>query len=61
MYRYRLVDEEGVDLGPFVSARLTFGVGERIARTPTEAFKVVQIVEAELHDPFRAYLIVRRT
>jgi hypothetical protein len=61
MYRYRLVDEEsGADLGPFVSMRLAFQVGETIARAPTDRFVIVNVVEAEEHEKFRAYLVVHR-
>ncbi len=59
MYRYRLLDEEsGTDLGPFVSSRLAFQVGEEFARIPAERFTLVNVVEAE-NENFRAYLIVR--
>jgi hypothetical protein len=61
MYRYRLVDHEnGADLGPFVSLRLTFAVGEKIARKPDERFEVVNIVTAEPHENFRAFVVVQR-
>jgi hypothetical protein len=61
MYRYRLIDEEsGVDLGAFVSMRLAFQVGESIARAPTERFVTVNVVDAEEHENFRAYLVVQR-
>jgi hypothetical protein len=60
MYRYRLLDEAtGVDLGPLISARLTFGAGETIARRAGELFEIVNVVEPE-NDNFRAYVIVRR-
>lgn len=59
MYRYRLLSEAtGADLGPLVSARLTFGVGETISRGNGECFRVLRIVEPE-NENFRAYLIVR--
>lgn len=59
MYRYRLIDERtGDDLGPFVSARLTFAPGESIARAGREQFVVVNVVEPE-NENFRAYVIVR--
>jgi hypothetical protein len=62
MYRYRLVDEaSGADLGPFVSMRLMFAVGETIARAPADQFVMANVVHAEQHDGFRAYLLVRRS
>jgi hypothetical protein len=60
MYRYRLVDEDGAELGPFVSARLAFQVGEQIARRSGERYEIVNVVEAEPYDGSRAYLVVRR-
>ena len=59
MYRYRLIDEgSGADLGPFVSMRVAFTVGERLARVPDERYELVQVVAAE-NENFRAYLVVR--
>ncbi|HEY2778588.1 MAG TPA: hypothetical protein VGI77_11865 [Gaiellaceae bacterium] len=59
MYRYRLVDElSGNDLGPLVSARLTFAPGESIARAAGERYVVVGVVDPE-NENFRAYVIVR--
>jgi hypothetical protein len=61
MYRHRLINHEtGADLGPFVSRRPTFAVGETIARTPAERFEIVGVVRAEEHESFRAYVVVRR-
>jgi hypothetical protein len=60
VYRYRLIDEtEAVDLGTYVSPRLTFQVGERIARAAVGRLVIVNIVEAEAHENVRAYLVVR--
>jgi hypothetical protein len=60
MYRYRLVDHQsGADLGPFVSMRLTFTVGEKIGRMPDERFEVIKVVLPEAHEDFRAYLVVQ--
>ena len=62
MYRFRLIDEEsGADLGPFVSSRLAFQVGETVARSPNDRLVLVRAVEAGPHESFCAYLIVRRT
>ncbi len=60
VYRYRLIDDaSGADLGPFVSARLTFQPGESIGRGPHEQLELVNVVAPE-NENFRAYLIVRR-
>jgi hypothetical protein len=60
-YRYRLVDEAtAADLGPLISARLTFASGETITRRSGEKVEIVNVVEPE-NDNFRTYVIVRRT
>jgi hypothetical protein len=60
MRRYRLIDEEsGADLGPFVSQRIAFQVGEQLARIPAERYVLVNVVPAE-NENFRAYLVVRQ-
>ena len=62
MYRYRLFDEESnTDIGPFVSPRLAFQVGETLARSPGERYQITRVVPAEDGEQFRAYLIVRLT
>lgn len=61
MYRFRLIDENGDDLGPFVSSRHSWREGDTIARRPAERLAVVRVVEAEEDASFRAYLVVRRT
>jgi hypothetical protein len=59
VYRYRLVDElTGSDLGPLVSARLTFAPGELIVRAAGERYVVIGLVEPE-NENFRGYVIVR--
>lgn len=58
MYRYRLIDTEtGDDIGPLISARLTFAAGELVA-WKGERFEVVKVVPAE-NENFRAYIVVR--
>jgi hypothetical protein len=59
MYRYRLVDEEGVDRGAFASPRLAFQVGEELVGGLGEGYEIVQVVAAEDTERFRAYLVVR--
>jgi hypothetical protein len=61
VYRYRLIDEEtGGDIGPLISARLTFAVGEVISRSSGEQYVVTALVEPE-SETFRAYIVVRRS
>jgi len=60
MYRYRLIDEDtGSDIGPLISPRLTFAVGEEISRRAGERYVVTALVDPE-NENFRAYLVVRR-
>lgn len=59
VHRCRLVDEEGVERGPFVSLRHSFAVGEEIARGAGESYEIVNVIEADRHENFRAYLVVR--
>jgi hypothetical protein len=60
VYRYRLIDEKtGDDLGPLISLRLSFAVGEILARGTDERYELVRTVEPE-NENFRGYLIVRR-
>jgi hypothetical protein len=61
MYRYRLIEEDtGSDLGPLVSTRLSFAVGEQLSRGRDARFVVIAIVEPE-NENFRAYIVVRRS
>ena len=60
MYRYRLIDQEtGSDLGPLISPRPAFAVGEEISRGSGERYVVTALVEPE-NENFRAYVVVRR-
>lgn len=61
VHRFRVIDEEsGADLGPFVSSRLAFQVGETVGRNPDDRLMIVRVVEAEPQDSFHAYLVVRQ-
>ena len=58
MYRFRLLDiVSGADLGPFVSPRRSFQIGEILVRPRGERFTVREVVEPE-NENFRAYLVV---
>ena len=59
-FRYRLIDEDGTDLGPLASDRSNWHPGERLSRWHGERLEVVSVVEAdELTELFRAYIVVR--
>jgi hypothetical protein len=61
MYRYRLIDEDtAVDLGPLISARLTFAVGEELSRRTGERYVVRAVVKPD-NENFRAYIVVRQS
>jgi hypothetical protein len=59
VYRYRLIDTEGIDLGPFVSGFDDWRPG-RIILQPGGDFEVTAVVETEPGEKFRAYLVVKR-
>jgi hypothetical protein len=59
-FRFRLLDEAGDDLGPLATQRSTWCEGERLSRWHGDQLEVVSVVEAEEHDPFHGYLVVRR-
>jgi hypothetical protein len=57
--RYRLIDEDGNDLGPLPTRRADWRVGERVSRWHGEELEVSNVVEAEGHEGFSGYIVVR--
>jgi hypothetical protein len=57
-FRYRLVDAEGTDLGPFVSKGQGWKPGERIGRSKGEDMLITAVVKPEHGAGFQAYLVV---
>jgi hypothetical protein len=57
-FRFRLIDSEGTDLGPFVSKRPDWKPGERIGRSKGEDMLITAVVEPEQGAGFQAYLVV---
>jgi hypothetical protein len=57
-YRYRLIDAEGTDLGPFVSKRRNWEAGERIGRSRGQDMVITAVVKPEGDAGFLAYLVV---
>jgi hypothetical protein len=57
-FRYRLVDPEGSDLGPFVSKRQDWKQGERLGRSKGEDMVITAVIEPEGDADFEAYLVV---
>jgi hypothetical protein len=57
-FRYRLIDVQGADLGPFVSKRSDWKPGDRIGRSRGEDMLITAVVEPEEDAGFSAYLVV---
>ena len=57
-YRYRLIDAEGTDLGPFVSKVSDWKPGDRLGRSKGEDMLITAVVEPEEDAGFLAYLVV---
>ena len=57
-FRYRLIDNGGRDIGPFVSSRDDWQPGDTIPRGVTESLRVRAVVEPMPDESFRAYLVV---
>ena len=58
MARYRLLNTDGDDLGPFTAATALWEGGERIQRGHGEELQVVRVVPAEPGDDVDGYLVV---
>jgi hypothetical protein len=60
-FRYRLIDEDGADLGPLASPRSDWVPGEQLSRRHGETLEVLGVVEVddEHQELFRAYIVVR--
>ena len=61
MFRFRLINPGGDDLGPFVSSESDWDVGHRIHRRPGDTLVVTQLVAAEDGADFDAYLVIEAT
>jgi hypothetical protein len=59
-YRYRLLDEDGNDLGPLVSRRRLWSVGEQLSLWHGDQLWIINVIPAEDSDDFAGYLVVRR-
>jgi hypothetical protein len=56
--RYRLVDRQGTDLGPLVSAQATWAPGELMLDAHGRLFRVLALTSARALDDFDGYLVV---
>ena len=59
VYRYRLIDETGADLGPLATKRADWQVGERLSRWHGEDLVVLNVVAAEVPSEVLGYLVVK--
>jgi hypothetical protein len=60
VYRYRLIDETGADLGPLASKRADWQPGERLSRWHGEELVVVTVVPVEAPSEVLAHLVVKQ-
>jgi hypothetical protein len=59
VYRCRLIDEAGANLGPLASKRAGWQAGERLSRWHGEDLVVVTVVATEMPAEVLAYLVVK--
>lgn len=57
--RFRLLAEDGTDLGPFATSEPNWQRGHQIHRGANDVLEVVRFVEAEPTDEVGGYLVVR--
>jgi hypothetical protein len=57
-FRYRLIDADGTDLGPFVSKSQNWTPGDQIGRSKGEDMVITAVIEPEDDAGFLAYLVV---
>lgn len=57
-FRFRLINEDGGDLGPFVTGEPNWSTGHRIHRGPGDNLEVLRIVPAEDGDDVSGYLVL---
>jgi hypothetical protein len=58
LFRYRLIDVEGNDLGPFVTSESNWTPGNTIPRGSGDVLRVTAVVAPEYGQDFSAYLVV---
>ena len=58
MQRFRLVDADGNDLGPFVTNAARWNPGDRIHRGSEGDLIVLRMVDADADDNVDGYLVV---
>jgi hypothetical protein len=58
-FHFRLIHEDGTDLGSFATSEPNWERGHRIQRGLGDALEVVRLVDAAEGDDVNGYLIVR--
>lgn len=58
-FRFKLIDEDGTDLGAFATSEPDWLPGHRIHRGPGDSLEVVRVVPAEDGNDVNGYLVVR--
>ena len=58
VFRFRLMDMDGADLGPFTTSEPNWKPGHRIQRGAGDSLEVVRVVAAEDGDDVNGYLVV---
>jgi hypothetical protein len=58
MQRFRLVNVDGDDVGPFVTSTADWKPGDRIYRSSEGDLIVLRVVEADASDNVDGYLVV---
>jgi hypothetical protein len=58
--RFRLIDEQGIDLGPFVANDPDWLAGQHVERVSGYTLEVVRFVGASVGDAADGYLLVQR-
>jgi hypothetical protein len=59
-FRFRLLDQDGADLGAFATSEPNWSAGHQIHRGPNDSLEVVRVVSAEEGDDVHGYLVVKR-
>jgi hypothetical protein len=57
-FKFRLMREDGADLGPFATSEPDWSPGHRIHRGPGDAIEVLRVVAAEDGDDVDGCLVV---
>lgn len=57
-FKFRLMSEDGADLGPFATSEPNWIPGHRIHRGPGDTLEVLQVAAAEDGDDVSGYLVV---